>query len=100
MMATLAFNKLKQPISEPTYVLPTSNSCIDLTFTNQPNIVMDIGVFPPIHQNCWHQIVFAKMNLNIFYLLPYTRHTWDIGRANCETISNEPFRLGKSFVKY
>ena len=50
----------KQLISEPTHLLPTSSSCIDLIFTNQPNMVMNIGVFPSIHQNCHHQIVLLK----------------------------------------
>ena len=51
---------LKQLISEPTHLLRTSSSCIDLIFTNQPNMVMNIGVFPSIHQNCHHQIVLLK----------------------------------------
>ena len=33
-------NFLKQPISKPTHLPRTSNSCIDLTFTNQPNMVI------------------------------------------------------------
>ena len=36
---------LKQLISEPTHLLPTSSSCIDLIFTNQPNMVMNSDVF-------------------------------------------------------
>ena len=51
-------------------------------------MVMNSGVFLSIHQNCHHQIVFAKVNLNIFYLPPYMRRTWDYGKANHETISN------------
>ena len=43
---------LKQRLSEPTNLLPTSSSCIDLVFTNQPNVVMNSGVFPSIDQNC------------------------------------------------
>ena len=65
----------KQLISEPTHLLPMSSSFIDLILTNQPNMVMNSGVFPPIHQNCHHKIVFAKVNLNIFYPPPYTQHT-------------------------
>ena len=34
---------MKQLISEPTHILQQSSSCIDLIFTNQPNIVMDSG---------------------------------------------------------
>ena len=33
-------NFLKQPIFKPTHLPRTSNSCIDLTFTNQSNMVI------------------------------------------------------------
>ena len=36
---------LKQLIAEPTHILPTSSSCIDLLFTNQSNMVVNNGVF-------------------------------------------------------
>ena len=78
----------KQLISELTHLLPKSSSCIDLIFTNQPNMVMKSDVFPSIHQNCHRQIVFAKVNLNIFYPPPYTRGTWDYGKANLGAINN------------
>ena len=51
-------------------------------------MVMNSGVFLSIHQNCHHQIVFAKVNLNILYLPPYMRRTLDYGKTNHETISN------------
>jgi len=36
---------LKQLITEPTRITPSSSSLIDLTFTNQPNLVSFLGVF-------------------------------------------------------
>ena len=36
-----SLNGIKQLVSEPTHILQQSSSCIDLIFTNQPNIVMD-----------------------------------------------------------
>ena len=54
-------------ISEPTHILPRSVSCIDLLFTNQPNMVLNSGVHPSLHANCHHQIIFAKVNLKIDY---------------------------------
>ena len=79
---------LKQLIAEPTHILPTSSSCIDLLFTNQSNVVVNSGIFQSIHQSCHHQIVFAKVNLKIFYPPPYTRRIWDYSNANHETINN------------
>ena len=35
----------KQLIAEPTHILPTSSSCIDLLFTNESNMVVNNGVF-------------------------------------------------------
>ena len=79
---------LKQLIAEPTHIVPTSSSCIDLLFTSQSNMVVNSGVFPSIHQSCHHQIVFAKVNLKIFYPPPYTRRIWDSSNANHEAINN------------
>ena len=79
---------LKQLIAKPTHILPTSSSCIGLLFTNQTNMVVNSGVFPPIPQSCHHQIVFAKINLKIFYPPPYTQRIWDYSNANHEAINN------------
>ena len=73
---------LKQLIAKPTHILPTSSSWIDILFTNQSNMVVNSGVFPSIHQSCNHQIVFAKVNLKIFYPPPYTQRIWDYSNAN------------------
>ena len=45
--------------------MENSTSCIDLIFTNQPNLVIDSGVHPPLRTNCHHQILYCKLNLNI-----------------------------------
>ena len=62
-----SFYWLHQIINEPTHLLPSSSSCIDLIFTNQPNMITDSGVHPSHHQNCHHHIIFAKVNMKIFY---------------------------------
>ena len=49
---------------------------------------MNNGVFPLIHQSCHHQIVFAKVNLKIFYPPPYTWHIWDYSNVNYEATNN------------
>ena len=69
--------EMKQLIAEPTHVLENSSSCIDLIFTNQPNLIMDAGVHPPLHLKCHHQVICAKINLQIEYPPPYTRKVWD-----------------------
>ena len=68
---------LYQITNETTHILPSSASCIDLIFTKKPNMVINLGVHPPLHQNCHHQIIFAQTNLKTYYSQPYKRLVWD-----------------------
>ena len=77
---------LNQLIQEPTHILNSSSSCIDLIFTSQPNLVMESGIHSSLHSNCHHQIVFAKFNLSIFYPPPYETAVWYYERASTELI--------------
>ena len=65
---------MKQFITEPTHILESSASCIDLIFTNQPNIVMDSGVHFSLHEKCHHQIIYSKLNLRTEYPPSYIIH--------------------------
>ena len=75
-----------QIISEATHILPNSSSCIDLLFTNQPNMITNSGVLPSIHPNCHHQIIYANINFQLFFPPPYERQVWHFDRADCESI--------------
>ena len=75
---------LHQLIQEPTHILNSSSSCIDLIFTSQPNLVMESGVYSSLHPNCHHQVIFAKFTLSIFYPPPYERTVWFYEKANPE----------------
>ena len=77
---------LHQLIQEPTHILNSSSSCIDLTFTSQPNLVVESGVHSSPHPNCNHQVVFATFNLSIPYPPPYKRTVWFYEKANPELI--------------
>ena len=79
---------LIQLIQEPTHILNSWTSCIDLIFTSQPNLVIESGIPSLLHSNCHDQIVFAKFkfNLSIFYPPPYERTVWYYERANTELI--------------
>ena len=76
----------KQLISEPTHILKNSSSCIDLIFTDQPNLITDSGTHPSLHLNCHHNITFCKINLKIIYPPPYRRLVWDFKRANISSV--------------
>ena len=52
---------LHQLIQEPTHILNSSSSCIDLIFTSQPNLVKESGVHSSLHPNCYPQVLFPKL---------------------------------------
>ena len=56
-----------QLISEPTNILQNLLSCIDLIFTDQPNLVIKSRIKLSLHENCHHQITYANFNLQIIY---------------------------------
>ena len=53
-------------------------------FTLQPNLIS--GVHSLLHENCHHQIIYAKLNLKIFYPPLYEREIWHYQKANIENI--------------
>ena len=73
---------LSQIIKEATHILENSSSCIDLIFTTQTNMVLECGVHHSLHQNCNHQIIFAKFNLKVYYPPPYERTIFHYSQAN------------------
>ena len=78
---------LNQMINEPTHILESSFSCIDLIFTSQPNLITESRVHPSLHLNSHHQIIiFAKFNLEIHHPLPYFRDVWHYQNANTDLI--------------
>ena len=79
-------NGFPQLINEPTHIQTSSSSCIDLIFTNQPNLSVNSGVHASLHPNCHHQIIHSSFNLNISYLRPYQRLIWDYREADSKNI--------------
>ena len=77
---------LTQIISEATHILPNSSSCIDLIFTNQPNMIISSGVLPSLHPNCHHQIIYANINFKTIFPPPYERLLWHYERAEKDSI--------------
>ena len=85
---------LHQLISEPTHLIGESKSCIDLIFTDQPNLVIESGVHPSLHDQCHHQIVYGKLSVSNIALPPYNRKIWYYDKADFVDImkSIEMFR--------
>ena len=92
---------LHQLISEPTHLMGSSKSCIDLLFTDQPNLITDSGVHPSLHEQCHHQIVYGKLSVSNITLPPYTRKIWFYDKADFVKIvkSIETFRWQEHLQK-
>ena len=85
---------LHQLISEPTHFMGDSKSCIDLIFTDQPNLVIESGVHQSLHEQCHHQIVYGKLSVSNIAKPPFTRKVWYYDKADFVAIrkSIEMFR--------
>ena len=77
-----------QVINEPTLSIGNSRSCIDVIFTDQPNLFLESGVHPSLHENCHHQIVHRKLSVRVLTPPPYRRRIWFYDLANVTAIKN------------
>ena len=77
---------LHQLISEPTHLMNESKSCIDLIFSDQPNLIIESGVHPSLHELCHHQIVYGKLSISNVTLPPHMRRIWYYDKADFVTI--------------
>ena len=79
--------RLYQIINETTHILPSFAFCNDLIFTNKPSTVLHTAVHPLLHHNCYCQIIFAQINLKVYYPQPYKRLLLDYKKANTDPIN-------------
>ena len=88
-----------QLVSEPTHLLPHSNSCIDLMFTDQQNLVVNCGIHSFLNSKCHHQISHCKLNhLSIEYPRPYERLVWHYKKVHIDNIKNSIKSLHREFL--
>ena len=73
---------LHQLITEPTHIMGDSKSCIDVIFTDQPNLFLESGVHPSLHEQCHHQIVYGELSVRNLAPPPYRRRIWFYDRAD------------------
>ena len=65
----------------------TSPSCIDLVFTDQPNLSINAGAHSKLQSICHHLTLHSGFNLNIYYPPPYQRLICDYKKAD-STVNN------------
>ena len=58
--ASSAFFQLRNKL---THVKANSSLCIDLSFADQPNLLVNTGIHASLHENCLHQMVHFSFNL-------------------------------------
>ena len=78
---------LHELVHDPTDILEKSSSCIDLIFASQPSMVVNLGVHSSLYANRHYQIVFAKFDIEIYYLPSYERKVWDYQEVDAICIS-------------
>ena len=49
-------------------------------------MITESAVYPSLHPNSHHQTIFAKFDLEIFYLVPYFRDVWHYKDTNTDLI--------------
>ena len=89
---------LHQLISDPAHLLPNSLSCINLIFTDQPNLAVDCGLHASLHPNCHHQIIYCKFNVMIECPSPYECLVWDNNHANQNAIAKALVQVDWNFL--
>ena len=78
---------LSQIISEPTNFTPhKSPTCIDLIFTDQPNLVLQSGTRPSLDPKWHHDIIYCMIN----YKIPSLKRSGPTGRSPALAVQKEP----------
>ena len=82
MIETITSNfDLHQLVHDPTHILEKS-LCIDLIFTSQLNMMVNLGVHSSLHANFHYQVLFAKFYLEIYYSPQYQCEAWHYREAD------------------
>ena len=92
------YHGFEQVINELTHILQYSASCIDLIFTDKPNLVVESDVFPSLYVKCHHQTLFSKLNLNVVYLSLYQHLILDYQKTNVDCIRKSLNSVDWDFV--
>ena len=55
---------LHQLISDPTHLMGSSSSFIELILTDQTNLFIKTGAHHTLHEQCHHQIIYGKLSVS------------------------------------
>ena len=90
-----------QLVSEPTHFIRNSKSCIELIFTDQPNLFIETEVHPSLDPFFHHSIVSGKINIRCPPVSSFKRQIWDYNIADCNAIrqSIQQFPWGRHLAR-
>jgi len=75
-----------QLIHEPTRIVNSRRSCIDLIFSLNPNLIIDAGVRPKISDLCDHSPIYATLKYTTTRPKAYKRWVWDFKRGDYDSL--------------
>ena len=86
-----------QIIDKPTHVV--KNSCIDIIFCTNKNVISKHGVDVSIFEKCHHNIIFGKIDIRVPLPPAYVCKVWDYSKENAEKIKKaiSSFNWNKAF---
>ena len=69
-------------------------------FTNQPNLIVDSGVYHLLHWNCHYQIIYGQILLKIEFPPPYQQQVWNYNKTDVTSITEiiNDFNWEKNFL--
>jgi hypothetical protein len=83
----ISLNNLTQHVNEPTRIAERSSK-LDLILTNLPNLVTEVGVGSPIHEND-HRTIFGTLNMKTIKRGAFKRNMWNFKQANFDEFRTE-----------
>ena len=75
-----------QIIDKPTHIVNNSNSCTDLIFCTNTNVISKHRVHVSIFEKYYHNIIFGEIDIRVPLPLVYVREVWDYSKANAENM--------------
>ena len=77
---------LTQLINLPTRLRGESKSCINLTFTDQPNLFIESGVHQSLQGQCHHKSIYGILSVTNPVPPPYKRRLWFYDKVSTTAI--------------
>ena len=74
-----------QLVNEPTHILSTSQSCIDIVITDSPGYVVSLDLLPPLGSK--HVSVYMEFEISYPRDKNFMRHVWDYDKGNYDGLN-------------